>query len=51
VEQQAAAAIEKFGLFDSVTPSVGDLIACIEESRFWSLTLGEKFDLTPLRKN
>ena len=51
VEQQSAVAIEKFRLHSSETPSAADLIACIEESRFWSLVLGEKFDLTPLRKN
>lgn len=51
VVQQPAAAIEKFRLHSVDAPSVDDLIACIEESRFWSLTLGEKFDLTPLRKS
>ena len=51
VEHQTAAALEKFRLHGADAPSVDDLIACIEESRFWSLTLGEKFDLTPLRKN
>lgn len=39
-----------YRLYDAISPSVDDLIACIEESRFWSLVFGQKFELTPLRK-
>jgi hypothetical protein len=40
--------IEQYRLFPSENPSVEQIIACLEESRFWNLVLDEQIEATPL---
>lgn len=40
--------LNKYRLFPSDNPSVDQLIACLEESRFWKLVLDEQIEPTPL---
>jgi hypothetical protein len=40
--------LNQYRLFPSENPSVDQIIACLEESRFWELVLDEKIEPTPL---
>jgi hypothetical protein len=43
--------LERFALYPANTePTVAELVACLEESRFWSKVFGHPIELTPLGK-